>query len=382
MTDPIRLDERPTTSVMTTSGITVTGQPAWSHLALDGPGHLSVERNDTMPSVSLLHSVPPPAHDEHVAAVYRYAVSRGIGEFAAAAAELDLPVEVIDQAVAELARHRLLRKDSADPRRLLAVDPEIATMALVSPMEREIYQRRELIAQVRQRAEMFRADYARAGEPASAGASTRIAGAPEVRGYLKVTSDSCQREVMMLQAGKQDTEEFDDFLQVCQQLLERGIAVRIVCQHRSRADLTTRMKIKRVADAGAQVRTTSHIPRTAVIFDRSLAVLLGAGQDEVTASRVGDGEMVQFLVDVFDHLWDGATPVDCNDTGYAEVADDLQQTIAGLMAKGYTDEVLARKLGMSVRTCRRHIATLMRELDAVSRFQAGVRAGRRQLVEA
>jgi DNA-binding NarL/FixJ family response regulator len=92
--------------------------------------------------------------------------------------------------------------------------------------------------------------------------------------------------------------------------------------------------------------------------------------------------MVQFLVDVFDHLWDGATAVDCHDTGYAEVADDLQQTIAGLMAKGYTDEVLARKLGMSVRTCRRHIASLMRELDAVSRFQAGVRAGRRQLVEA
>jgi DNA-binding NarL/FixJ family response regulator len=52
------------------------------------------------------------------------------------------------------------------------------------------------------------------------------------------------------------------------------------------------------------------------------------------------------------------------------------------MAKGYTDEVLARKLGMSVRTCRRHIASLMRRLDAVSRFQAGVRAGRRQLVEA
>jgi len=203
-----------------------------------------------------------------------------------------------------------------------------------------------------------------------------------VRGYLKVTSDGCQREVMMLQAGKQDTEEFDDFLQVCLQLLDRGITVRIVCQHRSRADLTTRMKIKRVADAGAEVRTTSHIPRTAVIFDRSLAVLLGAGAGELTASRVGDGDLVQFLVDVFEHLWDGATSVDCHDAGYAEVADDLQHTIAGLMARGYTDEVLARKLGMSVRTCRRHIAGLMRDLDAVSRFQAGVRAGRRQLVDA
>jgi DNA-binding CsgD family transcriptional regulator/DNA-binding Lrp family transcriptional regulator len=332
--------------------------------------------------VGLLHSVPPPAHDEHVTAVYRYAVGNGIADLSALAAELGLSVEQVGQAVDELVRHRLLRKDYADPRRLLAVDPEIAAMALVSPMEREIYQRRELIAQVRQRTEMFRTDYARGGLPTAAGATVRVSGAPEVRGYLKVTSDSCQREVMMLQAGKQDTEEFDDFLQVCLQLLERGVTVRIVCQHRSRADLTTRMKIKRVADAGAQVRTASHIPRTAVVFDRSLAVLLGADQGEVTAAQVGDEDMVEFLVDIFDHLWDGASPVDTRDTGYAEVADDLQQTIAGLMAKGYTDEVLARKLGMSVRTCRRHIATLMRELDAVSRFQAGVRAGRRQLVEA
>jgi DNA-binding NarL/FixJ family response regulator len=35
---------------------------------------------------------------------------------------------------------------------------------------------------------------------------------------------------------------------------------------------------------------------------------------------------------------------------------------------------------MSLRTCRRHIAALMRDLDAVSRFQAGVRAGQASLV--
>jgi len=191
MTDPIRLDERvaPTGTVP----VAGTGQPAWSYYAPDAAGSLPVERNDTMPSVSLLHSVPPPAHDEHVAAVYRYAVTNGIGDPAATAAELGLPIQVVDQAVDELVRHRLLRKDCADPRRLVAVDPEIATMALVSPMEREIYQRRELIAQVRQRTEMFRTDYARGGLPSAAGATVRVSGAPEVRGYLKVTSDSCQR---------------------------------------------------------------------------------------------------------------------------------------------------------------------------------------------
>ena len=102
-----------------------------------------------MPSMSLLHSVPPPAHDEHVAAVYRHAVAHGIGDLPAVAAELDLSTDQVAQAVDELVRDRLLRKDCTDRRRMLAVDPEIAAMALVSPMEREIYQRRELIAQVR-----------------------------------------------------------------------------------------------------------------------------------------------------------------------------------------------------------------------------------------
>ena len=91
-----------------------------------------------------------------------------------------------------------------------------------------------------------------------------------------------------------------------------------------------------------------------------------------------DGNLVQFLVEMVDQLWEGATPfVLEEDLGYAEdVADDLQRSIARLMAQGLTDEVVARRLGMSVRTCRRHIAALLHNLDSVSRFQAGVQAAR------
>jgi len=363
------------------------GEPAGHHYGTAGSSAHSLTRAPAGTAVvgltAGLHSVPVPAPEEQVAAVYRYAAQYGIEEPVQLADALDMSADEVRYCIEELLRHRLLRRDRSDAGRLLAVDPEVAAMALVSPMEREIYQRRELIAQVHQRTELFRTDFLGARPVVGPAPTPRVTGALEVRGYVKLASDSCQREVVMMQAGKQDTEEFDDFLQLCQQLLERGVAVRIVCQHRSRADLTTRMKIKRVCDAGAQVRTASHIPRTAMVFDASLAVLLGTDEaGELAADRVtGDG-MIDFLLDVFAHLWDNATAVDTRETGYAEVADDLQHTIVALMAKGYTDEVLARKLGMSVRTCRRHIAALMRELDAVSRFQAGVQAGRRQLVDA
>jgi DNA-binding NarL/FixJ family response regulator len=41
---------------------------------------------------------------------------------------------------------------------------------------------------------------------------------------------------------------------------------------------------------------------------------------------------------------------------------------------GHTDAAAARELEVSLRTYRRHVAEIMRELEASSRFQAGVRA--------
>ena len=56
-------------------------------------------------------------------------------------------------------------------------------------------------------------------------------------------------------------------------------------------------------------------------------------------------------------------------------AEDAQ--LLALMAAGLKDEVVARRLGLSLRTVRRRIAQLMRELDADTRFQAGIEAARR-----
>ena len=46
------------------------------------------------------------------------------------------------------------------------------------------------------------------------------------------------------------------------------------------------------------------------------------------------------------------------------------------MGEGDKDEAISRKLSVSVRTCRRHIADYMTQVGATSRFQAGVIAAR------
>jgi DNA-binding CsgD family transcriptional regulator len=322
-----------------------------------------------------------PDGGDHVAAVYRYAARKGAIEAIAAAAEdLSIGVHEVGEAVAQLVESRLLQAEDGG-HRFVPVDPDIAATLLVSTVEREIYQRRELIDQIHERIDVFRQDYAGTGRQGSTMKPIDyLVGSMEVRGFLKVASDACRDEVLVLQPSKDDVDEFEELSQAYQPLLGRGITVRILCQHRCRADLATRVKVKKLTDAGATVRTVSHIPRAAAVFDRSLAVLFGFSDGETSVARVRNHGVVQFILDLFNHLWDSATPLEGIESGYANVADDLQQAIAALMAKGYTDEVVARKLGMSVRTCRRHIAALMRDLDAVSRFQAGVQAACRSLV--
>ena len=61
----------------------------------------------------------------------------------------------------------------------------------------------------------------------------------------------------------------------------------------------------------------------------------------------------------------------------ATVSPDGRQFLLEQLMAGATDEVIARKLGIGLRTVRRRIAALMIELGVDTRFQAGVEAVRR-----
>lgn len=90
---------------------------------------------------------------------------------------------------------------------------------------------------------------------------------------------------------------------------------------------------------------------------------------------------VAYLCTIFEQTWDRAQPfADAASQGLEEVSREIHETIIQLLAAGLKDEAIARRLGMSLRTARRHIADIMEELDAASRFQAGVAAASRGLL--
>ncbi len=130
------------------------------------------------------------------------------------------------------------------------------------------------------------------------------------------------------------------------------------------------------ARVGEQVRVISEVPSRMFILGDAHAVLpepLGFADEPRV--HVRQRSIVAALTLWFESLWARAAPVPELDGG--EARPDLRRFLLDQLVAGATDEVIARKLGLSLRTVRRRIAALMSDLGVDTRFQAGVEASRR-----
>jgi hypothetical protein len=301
-------------------------------------------------------------------AVYQYALRRGsVRVGAECAADLDLPAHLLEDLVRRLIELRLLRPATRDPHGYVPVDPQVAVAALVSPLEGEILHRRDRITSIREQLGGLAPLYADTRQAPAPGGDFRALAAGEVGGALALATADCASELVAVRIG----DEADDETQARDlAALERGVRVRVVYQHRVRADLRARAAVKRLVAAGAQVRTSNLLPSPFQVHDTATAIAAWDGDGVQTGNPVLAGLLQQ----VFECVWDASEPYTTAENGYEGIDDVILRDITRLLAEGMTDETIARRLGMSVRACRRHIARLMRNLDAVSRFQAGTRA--------
>ncbi|MGW2182062.1 hypothetical protein ACWCXX_29000 [Streptomyces sp. NPDC001732] len=317
---------------------------------------------------------------DSVVAVYQYTTRHGSLMPVAldrVATELNLSVGEVFAAAARLVELRMLRTEEGEDGILVPLDPQTAATLLVSPMERAILQQRDRADQLRARIDAIAGGSGTVSGPL--GVIDRAEGEPEVRGLLRLAAADCQSEAVALWPG------VDGIFESCCAALDSGVALRVLVPHRERAGFASRARVTELVGRGVELRTIRAVPQAAVVFDRGIGVVVvpGDGLLPPTARPVRDETMVRCLVEMFDLLWESASPFEPDGAGYAEdVVDDFQRAIALLMSQGLTDEVVARRLGMSVRTCRRHIAALMDSLGSVSRFQAGVRLAQRLAVDA
>ncbi|MFJ5553332.1 hypothetical protein [Streptomyces sp. NPDC093225] len=217
--------------------------------------------------------------------------------------------------------------------------------------------------------------------PAHTGAHTgALTGGPTVAARLDAVLRAAEAEVLVLdrstcrpqapgtgrEAGVVDCDRIRD-------LLARGVSVRTVTDRRS-TDFPARAKaLVALTELGLQARIGVRLPTGMVLVDRSSCLLLPSGDDgpAETAHVLGGFLLHHVALPLFESLWARATPV--GSAGSPLTAD--QRELLGLLASGLKDESIARRLGVHVHTARRRISRMLEELDADTRFQAGVQAG-------
>jgi hypothetical protein len=128
---------------------------------------------------------------------------------------------------------------------------------------------------------------------------------------------------------------------------------------------------------GDRIRVAPELPARLVLFGEDAALVsVPWGTPGSVTAVLRQPDAIRLLGWVFDRVWEVARPLPVGGRDEDDVDRDRRRVLE-LLALGAKDEVIARHLGVSLRTARRRVADLFDELGATTRFQAGVEATRR-----
>jgi DNA-binding CsgD family transcriptional regulator len=320
----------------------------------------------------------PPNLSPEAVAVYLRALRDGEFRWDEGAAATGLSKEELVLCRDELINARLLQESAGADGSLVPVNPELAATRLAEPLEERIRSYRAVADTTRERLlQLMPAYLSRTVSGTVDGGLEIISDQSEVQYQVNNAVERCSKEMLTVQpGGYRDPVQLQAVLPVELAALRRGVKFRALYQHTTRTQLSIRAHVATIVEAGAQVRTADQLAERMFIFDREVAFIPKRSSNDQPPGAVVVREpvLISFLCALFDQFWVSAVPFITEGPGYQNVSDDLRRAVLSLLAQGLKDEVVARRLGMSVRTCRRHIASLMQELGAESRFEAGVKA--------
>ncbi|WP_369196679.1 helix-turn-helix transcriptional regulator [Streptomyces djakartensis] len=209
---------------------------------------------------------------------------------------------------------------------------------------------------------------------AGEGSAIRVLdGLARIQAAMDEATEACTTEVLTVQPGGIRREaELSEGLHRALALRGRGVRMRDLYTHVARHGQGLLTYLEIMGDA-VEARTLDEVIDRLILFDRTVA-FVPANSDRTMALELRHPALVAYLVTVFERLWRLAIPLTAPlpDTGIEGISH-REQSIAALLAEGHQDAVIAERLGISVRTCRAHIARLSETLGAASRTQLGVR---------
>lgn len=278
-------------------------------------------------------------------------------------------------ALDRLAELSLLRNSWDRPGALRLVNPQLALDALLAREQAEVSRRQQQVENARAAVAALVANYTSNRGAAESGTLEVLEGLDAIRGRLEDLAQASTTEVLSFLPRPQSEESMAASRPLDEAALARGVAVRSVYLDSIVNHPATYRYALWLTGSGGECRTAPTLPLWMQVVDRQVAVVpLEPAGPSHAAVLMGCPGMVHALHSMFERYWETATPAGPRRCAPAQELSTLEHALLRLLANGCKDEMAARHLGVSVRTVRRLISTLMSRLGAASRFEAGVRA--------
>jgi DNA-binding CsgD family transcriptional regulator len=313
--------------------------------------------------------------EESTEAVYRLLLQHPEYGIAEMADRLGWTGEQVRAALACLADLNLGLFDEEDG--FEALDPGVGFSFLLSRAEAELNVRRLQMEQARRAVSALQA---RAGDPRAFRHEVvaRLHGVDAVRQRLEELAAEAREECLSLMpGGSQLPDTMDASQPLDEQALRRGVRIRSIYQDSFRNDPATLEYVRWYCELGGEARTVPVVPMLMVIVDRAAALVPIDPEDgRAGALEVRSRGLIHTLTMLFDTFWESGTPFGESPRRNRHDLSPQERELLLLLSVGCTDDVAARRLGLSLRTVRRINSDLMSRLGARSRFEAGVRAAK------
>ncbi|MUK02457.1 LuxR family transcriptional regulator [Vibrio cholerae] len=308
--------------------------------------------------------------------VYRYAVGHPGWTRGEASDALGLTLRRIDQAIEQLSSRRLLSPQAGRADGLVAVSPDVALADLVDADERAMQDLKARISGQRRELSTLLPTFLEARKSVLASTSVETLEDPHLihRVLIDYGRDVTEK-VYIAQPGQGSTADVhEESIRKDLDLLANGVRRRTLYDTSTRDHVPTRKAVEAIVAGGGEFGVLPFIPLRVLIFDEKLA-LVGRQltRDDKAALVVRDSSLISIFTRLFEIAWEISESFLA--PGQVESPlSSMQRSIIQGLANGLSDESIARRLDINVRTCRRHIAWMLETLRADSRFQAALKA--------
>ncbi|MFI7348082.1 DUF6879 family protein [Streptomyces sp. NPDC049936] len=313
--------------------------------------------------------------DSATEAVYQLMLSRpGLGVLELCR-ELNLTERDVRESLDRLADLTLVRESLEEPGRLRVLSLELALEVMLRRQEQDVLRHQQRLAAAKLAAARVIAERAerrpRADEASEANV---LLGLDAIREGLELLAKDLRSECLaVIPGGAQSQASLDASRPLDEAALNRGVDLLSLYQESVRNDSATLDYARWMSESGGQVRTAPLLPPRFLVFDRRVAVVpIDPENTRRGALCTREPAVVATLCALFFQVWETAVPLDNGRTG--EGLTTSEKLLLRFLASGLTDDAAAKRLGVSLRTVRRQMSSLMERLDARSRFEAGLKA--------